>query len=37
MKLRKIIPFPSRARSGHSDMGVNRKRVEKIREIFIDK
>ena len=33
----KIIQFRSRARSGHSDMGVNRKRMEKIREMFIDK
>ena len=33
----KIIQFRSRARSGHSDMGVNRKRMEKIREVFIDK
>ena len=33
----KFIQFRSRARSGHSDMGVNRKRMEKIREIFIDK
>jgi len=33
----KFIQFRSRARSGHSDMGVNRKRMEKIREIFIGK
>lgn len=33
----KIIQFRSRARSGHSDMGVNRKRMEKIREMFINK
>ncbi len=33
----KIIQFRSRARSGHSDMGVNRKRMEKIREVFINK
>jgi uncharacterized protein (DUF1499 family) len=33
----KFIQFRSRARSGHSDMGVNRKRMEKIREMFIDK
>jgi len=33
----KVIQFRSRARSGHSDMGVNRKRMEKIREKFIDK
>ena len=33
----KIVQFRSRARSGHSDMGVNRKRMEKIREMFIDK
>ena len=33
----KIVQFRSRARSGHSDMGVNRKRMEKIREEFINK
>ena len=33
----KIIQFHSRARSGHSDMGVNRKRKEKIREMLINK
>ena len=33
----KIVQFRSRARSGHSDMGVNRKRMEKIREMLIDK
>ncbi len=33
----KFIQFRSRARSGHSDMGVNRKRMEKVREVFIDK
>ncbi len=37
MKLRKIIQFRSRARSGHRDMGVNRKRMEKTREMLIDK
>ena len=30
----KIIHFRSRARSGYSDMGVNRKRMEKIRNMF---
>ncbi|GAH56382.1 unnamed protein product, partial [marine sediment metagenome] len=33
----KVIQFRSRARSGYTDMGVNRKRMEKIREMFIDK
>jgi uncharacterized protein (DUF1499 family) len=33
----KFIQFRSRARVGYSDMGVNRKRMEKIREMFIDK
>lgn len=33
----KFIQFRSRARVGYSDMGVNRKRMEKIREIFNDK
>lgn len=30
----KIIHFRSRARLGYSDMGVNRKRMEKIREMY---
>ncbi|MBY9017031.1 MAG: DUF1499 domain-containing protein, partial [Candidatus Lokiarchaeota archaeon] len=30
----KIIHFRSRARMGYSDMGVNRKRMEKITHLF---
>jgi len=30
----KIIHFRSRARLGHSDMGVNRKRMENIRNMY---
>ncbi len=33
----KVIQFRSRARSGYTDMGVNRKRMEKTREMLIDK
>ena len=32
----KVIHFRSRARLGYSDMGVNRKRMEKIREMYKD-
>ena len=32
----KVIHFRSRARLGYSDMGVNRKRMEKISEIYKD-
>ncbi len=30
----KVIHFRSRARMGYSDMGVNRKRMEKIKNLF---
>ena len=32
----KIIHFRSRARLGHSDMGVNRKRMENIRNMYVN-
>jgi uncharacterized protein (DUF1499 family) len=32
----KIIHFRSRARLGYSDMGVNRKRMENIRNLYIN-
>ncbi len=32
----KVIHFRSRARLGYSDMGVNRKRMENIREMYKD-
>jgi uncharacterized protein (DUF1499 family) len=32
---RKLIDFRSASRVGHSDLGVNRKRMEEIREKFI--
>ncbi len=32
----KVIHFRSRARLGYSDMGVNRKRMENIRNIYVN-
>jgi len=33
----KVIHFRSASRIGHSDLGVNRKRMEKIRNLFLNK